>query len=470
MEDTIAAIATPYGEGGIGIIRISGEKSLEISRGIFLPGKNRNLDCDFSDEYYNEDFIFVDRKLNYGHVIDNEYKIVDEVLCAYMKGPNTYTGEDVIEINCHGGMIPLKKILELILKKGARLAEPGEFTKRAFLNGRLDLTQAEAVMDIISSKAEKTYNVAIDQMEGNLSREISNIRNLIIDILVDLTVNIDYPDEDIEEVTYSKLISNLKIVKSKISNLLDTADTGKIIKEGLKVAIIGKPNVGKSSLMNGLLKESRAIVTDIPGTTRDTIEETLSIGGIPIILIDTAGIRETSDPIESIGIEKSKLSFDQADLVILVLDGSRYLSKEDKDIISYLKKKNTLVLINKSDLEQKIDINDVKGLLPNKDIINVSMKDFEGIYSVEKHIVNSVYLGNISQNESLLITNVRHKNLLEKSASFISDAIGISKMNEPLEIIEIDVNQAYKTLGEIIGAEYSDDILEEVFSRFCLGK
>lgn len=474
MEETIAAIATPYGEGGIGIIRISGENALLIMRKIFFKGKRNNFSAyekiDINNLNRDSDINFENRKLNYGHIVDEKGVIIDEVLCVYMKAPQTYTGEDVVEINCHGGMIPIKKTLELVFRMGARCAEPGEFTKRAFLNGCLDLTQAEAVMDLISSKSEKTYDVAISQMEGHLKEEIEKIRASLVDVLVNLTVNIDYPDEDIEEITYNNLINDLDEIKNRIYSLLNTADTGKILREGLKIAIIGKPNVGKSSLMNALLKESRAIVTDIPGTTRDTIEESLNISGIPVILTDTAGIRETDDVIESIGIEKSKLSFNQADFVMLVIDSSRELDKEDRDILSYIDEKKTLVLLNKTDLPSIVTKEDISEILPNTDILPISLKDYSGIQSIETKIESLVYQGNITQKDSVLITNARHKNLLETAYSSISDAIGISSMREPLEIIEIDVNNSYQALGEIIGVEVSDDILEEVFSRFCLGK
>jgi tRNA modification GTPase len=306
MEDTIAAIATPLGEGGIGVIRISGESAGKVMGEVFVPAGSK---------------MPADRRMTYGHIVDPETgKVIDEVLCVFMKAPATYTAEDVVEINCHGGMVPLRKTLELVLAHGARMAEKGEFTKRAFLNGRMDLSQAEAVIDVIRARTDTTFDVAMDQLEGVLSRQIKAIRKKLLDTLVQLTVNIDYPDEDIEEMTFEKLDESLKDINEDIGRLLASASTGRIINEGLRVAIIGKPNVGKSSLMNCLLRESRAIVTEIPGTTRDTIEEFLSIRGIPVILTDTAGIRETDDKIESIGIEKSKESFNQADLIIFMLD------------------------------------------------------------------------------------------------------------------------------------------------------
>ena len=456
MEDTIAAIATAPGEGGIGIIRISGDDSKNILDRIFVPINSSVLE---------------NRKMTYGNIVDPSSKsIIDEVLCVYMKSPKTYTMEDVVEINCHGGMVPLRKTLELVLSNGARMAEPGEFTKRAFLNGRLDLSQAEAVIDVIKAKTDRTYDVALNQLEGVFSRHIKEIRKKLVDILVNLTVNIDYPDEDIEQITYEKLGSDLNDILSDIENLLSSADTGKIIRDGLGIAIIGKPNVGKSSLMNSLLKETRAIVTEIPGTTRDTIEEHISIKGIPVRLTDTAGIRETDDIIEKIGIEKSKESFNQADLVIFILDSSREMEQEDIDIMNLIDPEKTLILLNKIDLVQKIRKEDILAKIGNISIIETSMHNQMGISEIEEKIVNLVYCGKVSQSNNLIITNVRHKNILERSRNSIKDAINMVNMQEALEFIEIDVNSTYEALGEIIGETVQDDIINEVFARFCLGK
>lgn len=456
MEDTIAAIATAPGEGGIGIIRISGDESKSVLDKIFIPANPSSLQ---------------NRKMSYGNIVDPlSNKVIDEVLCVYMKGPKTYTVEDVVEINCHGGMVPLRKTLELVLANGARMAEPGEFTKRAFLNGRLDLSQAEAVIDVIKAKTDKTFDVALNQLEGIFSERIREIRNKLVDILVNLTVNIDYPDEDIEEITYEKLSFDLNEVLSEIENLLSSADTGRIMRDGLSVAIIGKPNVGKSSLMNSLLKETRAIVTEIPGTTRDTIEEHISIKGIPVRLTDTAGIRETDDIIEKIGIEKSKESFNQADLVIFILDSSRNLEHEDMEIMELINPDKTVILLNKIDLNQILKKDDILLKNPGFTIIETSMKNQMGISEIENKIVDLVYGGKVSQNNNLMVTNVRHKDILEKSRKSLDDAINMVKMQEALEFIEIDVNSAYESLGEIIGETVQDDIINEVFARFCLGK
>lgn len=458
MEDTIAAIATAYGEGGIGIIRISGPDTLFVLNRLFIPQNPNN-------------FSLTNRQMTYGYIKDPDTgRIVDEVLCVYMKSPYTYTREDVAEINCHGSMVSLRKTLELTIKNGARLAEPGEFTKRAFLNGRLDLSQAEAVIDLIKAKTDKSFDVAMEQLEGKLSENIKDIRAELMDLLVNLTVNIDYPDEDIEELTYVQIEKNILHIGDMVEKLLDTSDSGKIIREGLNVAIIGKPNVGKSSLMNELLREKRAIVTEIPGTTRDTIEEIINIKNIPVRLTDTAGIRETEDKIEKIGIEKSKKSFNEADLILFVMDSSRRISDEDWEIINYIGNRRAIVLMNKMDLGQIWYEEEISKFLPNSIILQTSIVENQGIEKIEQEILNMVYSGNISQNESLLVTNIRHKELLERAADSLKDALNMTQAKEAMDFIEVDVKNAYAYLGEIIGETVSDDIIKEVFSRFCLGK
>ena len=456
MDDTIAAVATAYGEGGIGIIRISGEKSLDILEEIF--------------EFHGIEEI-VNRRMTYGKIVDRDNgQTIDEVLAVYMKGPATYTAEDVVEINCHGSTVSLRKTLSLVLRKGARLAEPGEFTKRAFLNGRIDLSQAEAVIDVVKAKTDKSFDVALSQLEGGLSSYIRDIRQNLLDLLVDITVNIDYPDEDIEEITYDKLEINIKQIGDMIEKLLSTASSGRMIREGIRVAIAGKPNVGKSSLMNGLLRETRAIVTEIPGTTRDTIEEALSIRNIPVYLIDTAGIRETSDKVEKLGIEKSKEAFNNADFIIFIMDGSEEISSEDEEIIEYLKERKCLVLINKKDLEQKIDSVQIRNMLPNSQIIKTSLINGDGIEEIENAVEELVYGGEITQSESMMVNNVRHINLLTDSCNSLEDALQMAVNREALDFIEIDVKNAYELTGEIIGESVNDDIINEVFARFCLGK
>lgn len=449
LEKTIAAISTAPFEGGIGIIRMSGDKSLDILKKIFKGKVTRP------------------NEFTYGHIYDGD-NLVDEVMVSYMKAPKSYTREDVVEIQCHGGIISVRKILELVIKEGATLAERGEFTKRAFLNGRLDLTQAEAVIDLIKAKSEKEMKVSLSQLNGNFSQKIKDIRGILLDTLVNLTVNIDYPDEDIEELTYANLKKSLSLAYEKIDNILVTFDTGKILKDGLKVSIIGKPNVGKSSLMNALLKESRAIVTDIPGTTRDTIEEGLVIKDIPINLIDTAGIRDTEDTIERIGIEKSKEAFNSSDLILFLVDSSREISEEDIEISKSIGDKKAIVILSKSDLERKANLKDLD--IQNRKVIEISTLKETGMEELQKEVEDMVYGGRVKKEDDTLLTNVRHKELLLSAKDSLGSAISIVDIKEPLEIIEIDVNKAYEDLGEIIGETFNDNVLDEVFKRFCLGK
>ncbi|MBP3815412.1 MAG: tRNA uridine-5-carboxymethylaminomethyl(34) synthesis GTPase MnmE [Firmicutes bacterium] len=465
IEDTIAAIATPPGEGGIGIIRISGERAKEILEALFSAEK------------------IVPRKLSYGFIQDPETKeVVDEVMAVYMPAPGTYTKEDVAEINCHGGSISLSKTLSLVLKQGARMAEPGEFTKRAFLNGRIDLAQAEAVLDVINSKSEASLEAAIHQLQGKFSKEVTSIRNKLIDVLVNVDVNIDYPDEDIEEITYKKLEEGLGEIKGEIKELLESATTGKILREGIKVAIIGKPNAGKSSLLNLLLKESRAIVTDIPGTTRDTIQEFANIRGIPVLLTDTAGIRDTSDEIEKIGIERSKRSLEDADIAILMIDLSEDFDQEVRDLISECDPQSTILVFNKADKEAKITEEEKEKIRTSggkegdstfAEVVTVSLTEGQGVKDVEKAIFDLSGYGNLkgrSDKGGALVTNVRHKDMLENAAKSIEDAISQVRISAPLEIVEIDVRSAYESLGLITGDSVQGDIIQEIFSRFCLGK
>lgn len=454
MNDTISAISTAYGEGGIGIVRMSGSRSYEILSDIF----------DNIDEVEN-------RKLTYGHIRDpRDGRTVDEVLVAYMKAPHTYTGEDVVEINCHGSMVALRKILDITLKEGASLAEKGEFTKRAFLNGKIDLSQAEAVIDLIKASSSSGYDVALSQLDGSFGKNISEIRQKLVDILVDITVNIDYPDEDIEEIVYENLRENIFKIKEDIDYLISTSDTGRILKDGIKIAIIGKPNVGKSSLMNRLLMENRAIVTDIPGTTRDVIQENMMIRNIPVILIDTAGIRETDDKIEKIGIEKSKETFNDADLILFLLNSGDVITDEDYSIMNRVANKNVLVLLNKSDMDRKIETDRIKEILGDKTFLDTSMETGQGVEELKDIIEKMVYKGNLKQDNSLIVTNARHLNLLRDASAFLEDSLKSIESNQPLEFIEIDVKNTYDDLGAILGEEVGDDILNEVFSRFCLGK
>lgn len=459
LDDTIAAIATPLGEGGIGIIRISGEETLKILNKVFISRSK------------NEPVAFENRRLLYGNIIDRKNnEIIDEVLITFMSAENSYTREDVGEIYCHGSIIALKKTLELVLRSGARLAEKGEFTKRGFLNGRIDLAQAEAVIDLIKAKTDKGYSIALAQLDGGLSHKITSIRDSILEILAHIIVNIDYPDSDVEDMSYKYLEDSLSAIEDAINELLSTCDAGRIIKEGLSTAIIGKPNVGKSSLMNALLRENRAIVTEIPGTTRDTIEEIINVHGIPIKLIDTAGIRETHDEIEKIGIKKSKESYEKADLIILVLNASAKVSDEDLFIIEQIKSKKTIVLLNKIDLGQELPDEYISSLLPDAQVIRSTINKGVGLKELEEAIVEYVFSGKVKQDDSLLITNTRHKLLLEGAREAIRDASEMTKKKEALDFIEVDIKKAWELLGEIIGETISENIIDEVFSRFCLGK
>lgn len=456
--DTICAIATPIGEGGVAIIRISGESALDIASKIFKP-KN-DYDIKNMKTY----------TMKYGNIVDLEKKeIIDEVILSYMKSPSSYTGENVVEINCHGGVVSTNSVLNEIIKAGGRLAEPGEFTKRAFLNGRIDLSQAEAVMDIITAKTELSMKSAMMQRNGALSREIEELRKYLLNVLALIEYAVDFTEDD-EDVIDDNLISQVKegIEKTnlKIKNLLSNADEGKIIRDGLNIVIVGKPNVGKSSLLNALLKEKRAIVTDVPGTTRDVIEEYINLDGIPIRITDTAGIRETEDVVEKIGVEKSKEKIEEADLIILMLDTSREIDEEDKAIIDKIKDRKYIVLLNKIDLEMKIS-QDVISNLNNK--IDISAKTGTGIEDLKNTIKDLFFNGEINS-ESLIVSNTRHKQALYRAMENCETAIGRVNANEYLDLISIYITAAMKALGEITGNELEEDLLNKIFSEFCVGK
>lgn len=474
-EDTIAAISTAFGEGGIGIVRISGSEAKSILSEIFVPSAGENGGSKETESGGSAASgggpEIKDRMLTYGKIVDPKTgEVIDEVLCVFMPAPHTYTTEDVAEIDCHGSVVSLRRCLELCFERGARPAERGEFTKRAFLGGRLDLSQAEAVIDVVKAKTDLGFDVAMRQLEGSLSEKIRGIRSGLTDILVDITVNIDYPDEDIEVIVYEKLDNSLTEIKEAVDGLVRSANTGRLISEGIAVSIIGKPNVGKSSLMNALLRESRAIVTAVPGTTRDTIEESLDLRGIPLRLTDTAGIRETSDEVERIGIERSKDSFNRADLVVLILDASDPLSEEDEEIMKAITEKKLLILLNKQDRGRVVERAEVERRFPGSVILETSLTEDDGAAPVEQAIYDMVIEGDVSQQESALVTNARHADLLAKASSQLGDAIEMTRLGEPLELIEIDIDQSRQYLGEIIGETATGDILEEVFSRFCLGK
>lgn len=457
MEETIVAISTPRGEGAIGIIRMSGETAFEIIQDIFKPKSDKNI------------FDYEDKQLIYGNIIDGEESL-DEVLVALMYGPKTYTKEDMVEINCHGGSVPLRRVLNLILDQGVRMAEPGEFTKRAFLNGRLDLAQAESVMDLISAKTPKGFDVAYNQLEGYLSQKINKLRDQLIELQANLEVSIDYPDADIEEMTYEEVAKTVGAVKKEVKKLIDGSETGKIIRDGLSTVIVGKPNVGKSSLLNALIKEQKAIVTNVPGTTRDIIEDYINVNGIPLKIIDTAGIRETENEIEKIGVERSKSFFNKADLIILVLNAAEPLSKEDKDIIKYSKDRRVLVVVNKTDLDTKMDFELLKDLIGDKKVIKTSVTEEEGLEEVENEIARMVYHGEIESLENDFVTNIRHINALKKAYKSLEDAYNGATSQMPYDFLEVDLKDSYNYLGEISGETIQDDIMEKIFSNFCLGK
>lgn len=457
MDDTIAAIITAPGEAGVGLIRLSGAKSLEIAQRVFEP-QNPNQKLGDKPRY-----------LMLGHVFDNGSPI-DQVLCAYMKAPHSYTTEDVVEFNCHGGYLSIQKTLELLLKNGARLAEKGEFTKRAFLGGRIDLSQAEAVMDIITAKTKSGHELSQRQLDGKLSTVLTAIRDEITYDLAKITVAVDFPEEDEPEITSQELIDSLDKNLEKIKKMIASFEVGKIYRDGLRTVIVGKPNVGKSSLLNKLLQEERAIVTEIAGTTRDVIEEFFTLEGIPIRLVDTAGIRETKDIVEQIGVERSLESIETADLVVLVLDGSRELDQEDLDIIDKIEDKKVITIINKSDLPQKIDMNIIDRKLDIEKNIFASIKEDKGIDQLIKAIKHMVEVEGLSVDNEYMINNARHKNALERAQNACEDARESLEAGLPLDIIETDFRNIWDTLGEITGDTASEDLLNVIFSRFCIGK
>lgn len=455
--ETIAAISTAMTNSGIGIIRISGDEAISIADEIFISVKKDKKIKDMASH-----------TVHYGHIADDE-KIIDEVLLIVMKGPNTYTKEDVVEINCHGGVFVTKKILELILKKGARCAEPGEFTKRAFLNGRIDLSQAEAVTDIINAKNTMALNASVSQLKGGISEIIKQQREKIIHHIAFIEAALDDP-EHIEMDHYGdELTIIVEEILSTLDSLLSTADNGKLISEGIKTVILGKPNAGKSSLLNRLLREDRAIVTDVAGTTRDILEERMSLSEINLNIIDTAGIRETDDIVEKIGVERAKKTAEEADLIIYVVDTSVPLDENDKEIIELISNKKSIVLLNKSDLECIVSVDEIKQLTDAEPIM-ISAKENKGIWNLEERIKEMFYEGIISFNQEIFITNIRHKQLLAEAADSLRMVKSSIEQQLPEDFYSIDLMNAYEFLGEIIGESVSDDLVNEIFSKFCMGK
>ena len=453
--ETIAAISTATGNGGIGIIRMSGKECFNILEKIFKPIKRSENINGYT--------------IKYGHIMDGD-NIVDEVLVSYFKAPKSYTTENMCEINSHGGYIVERRILELCLKNGAELAEPGEFTKRAFLNGRIDLVQAESIIDLINSKSEREAKASISQLEGNLSKNINLVKSELLDLMADVEASIDYPEYDIEEVTNKKILQTLETVETKLKKLNDTFKNGKVLREGIKTAIIGKPNAGKSSLLNTILNEERAIVSETKGTTRDTIEEFVTIEGITLKLIDTAGIRETNDEIEKIGVEKSKKLINEAELVIAIFDGTKSLSEDDYEILDLIRNKNAIILLNKMDIsDSELDKDNlIKNM--GKDVIKISAKNGDNIDVLYKTIANMYQLNDIELDEGEIVTNIRHKNQIDESLRSIEKTKETVYNNMPVDIIEIYLKQILSDLGKITGDDISEDIINEIFSKFCLGK
>lgn len=448
MNDTIAAISTTTGIGAISIIRLSGPESLEIASKVFT-----------------KDLTKVEtHTIHYGYIKNNDEKI-DEVLVSVMKAPKTFTKEDIVEINCHGGIATTNKVLEILLNNGARLAEPGEFTKRAFLNGRIDLLEAEATMDLISSKSDKARKMSLNTLTGETSNLIKDLRSDIVGIISNIEVNIDYPEyEDIEVLTNEKILPDIKKFKEKLEQIIKKSEDSKVIKEGIKVGIIGKPNVGKSSLLNSLLEEEKAIVTNVPGTTRDIVEGTIILDNVILNIIDTAGIRESDDIVEKIGIEKSLTIINEADLVIFILNNNEKITREEKGLLEKLKDKKKIIVINKIDLENKLD----KSILDN--YIEISAKENIGIEKIKDEIKRLFNLGELEASDLTYMSNARSISLLGKSLNNINDAISEINNNSPIDIVEFHLKDAWNNLGEIIGETYTDELLDELFSRFCLGK
>ncbi|MBM6773618.1 tRNA uridine-5-carboxymethylaminomethyl(34) synthesis GTPase MnmE [Ligilactobacillus agilis] len=455
--DTIAAISTPPGEGAISIVRLSGEEAVALAQKIF---KGKDLSQVPS------------HTINYGHIIDPKTQAeIDEVMVSVMRAPKTFTREDVIEINCHGGIVATNKILQLLLANGARLAEPGEFTKRAFLHGRIDLTQAESVMDLIRAKTDRSMKVALNQLDGNLSHLIRNLRQDILDVLAQVEVNIDYPEYDDVETMTTKLLKEKALeVKTRIHQLLETAQQGKVLREGLATAIVGRPNVGKSSLLNYLLHEDKAIVTDIAGTTRDVIEEYVNVRGVPLKLIDTAGIRETTDKVEAIGVERSRKAIEQADLVMLVLNSSEELTAEDLELVAATNGKKRIVILNKMDLEPKLDVEVLKQHVDAAEILTTSVLTNEGVDKLEERIAELFFGGIENSQTTVMVTNARHIGLLSQAEDALAAVLAGIEQGMPVDLVQIDMTNAWDLLGEITGDSYQDELLNQLFSQFCLGK
>ncbi|RTQ93759.1 tRNA uridine-5-carboxymethylaminomethyl(34) synthesis GTPase MnmE [Lysinibacillus telephonicus] len=458
--DTIAAISTPMGEGAIAIVRLSGDDAVMIADKIFKAPSGKKL----TEEKTHT--------IHYGHLIDpTTEEVVEEVMVSLMRAPKTFTREDVIEINCHGGIVSVNRVLQLVLKNGARLAEPGEFTKRAFLNCRIDLSQAEAVMDLIRAKTDRAMNVALGQMDGKLSRLIGDLRQALIETLAHVEVNIDYPEyDDVEEMTIPVLLEKCTWVRNEIAKLLQTSTQGKILREGLSTVILGRPNVGKSSLLNSLVHENKAIVTDVAGTTRDIIEEYVNVRGVPLRLVDTAGIRETEDIVERIGVERSRQVLKEADLILLVLNSAENLTEEDERLFETIKNMDFIVVVNKTDLPRKIDLEKVKELANGRPIVTTSILQEQGVIELEEAIAKTFFEGQVESSDLTYVSNARHIALLHQAKATIEDAINAAESGVPVDMIQIDVTKTWELLGEIVGDTVQESLINQLFSQFCLGK
>ena len=456
--DTIASISTPMGEGAIAIVRLSGDDAISIADKLY-KGKHQLSDV-------------ASHTINYGHIIDPaSNEIIEEVMVAVMRAPRTYTREDIVEINCHGGIMTVNRVLELALTNGARLAEPGEFTKRAFLNGRIDLSQAEATMDFIRSKTDRASRVAMQQIEGRLSVLIKGLRQSILEILAQVEVNIDYPEyDDVEEATNTFLMEEARKIEGSITNLLQTANQGKILREGLSTVIVGKPNVGKSSMLNNLIQDNKAIVTEIAGTTRDVLEEYVNVRGVPLRLVDTAGIRETEDIVEKIGVERSREALKKEDLILYVLNNNEILTEEDYKLAEIIKNEDVIVIINKTDLDTKLDLEEVKTMVGNAPIVRTSMLSQQGIEELEEQIRTLFFAGEVSNQDMTYVSNARHISLLKSAKASIGDAISAAELGVPVDMIQIDLIKTWELLGEVIGESVDDGLIDQLFSQFCLGK
>jgi tRNA modification GTPase len=458
--DTIAAISTPSGEGAIAIVRLSGVDAIKITDKVFKGVKEKRL---------------IEAKshtIHYGHLVDpGSGQVVEEVMVSVMKGPKTFTKEDVIEINCHGGIVSVNRVLQLVLKNGARLAEPGEFTKRAFLNGRIDLSQAEAVMDLIRAKTDRAMNVALGQMEGRLSKLIRKLRQEILETLAQVEVNIDYPEyDDVEEMTHKMLREKALLVRDELKKLLQTSQQGKILREGISTVIIGRPNVGKSSLLNSLVHENKAIVTDVPGTTRDVIEEYVNVRGVPLRLLDTAGIRETEDIVERIGVERSRQLLKEADLILLVLNSADHLTIEDEHLFTAVEGLDVIVIVNKTDLPQQMNMDRVLELSGKHMLVTTSLLEDSGIDELEEAIASLFFAGSIEASDLTYVSNSRHIALLNQALGAIEEVIDGVEMGTPIDIVQIDLTRTWEFLGEIIGDSVHESLIDQLFSQFCLGK